>query len=31
MTAARQLQPISVEEYLSEEQLSDVKHEYIAG
>jgi Uma2 family endonuclease len=31
MTAVRQLQHISVEDYLSGEQLSDVKHEYIAG
>lgn len=31
MTAVRKLQLISVEDYLSGEQLSDVKHEYIAG
>ncbi len=31
MSDSRQLQPITVEEYLSGEQLSDGKHEYIAG
>ena len=31
MSAARKLDLISVEDYLSGEQLSDVKHEYIAG
>ena len=31
MTAVRKLQLISVEDYLSGEQLSDVRHEYIAG
>lgn len=31
MSAVRQLQFISVEEYLQGEPTSDVKHEYIAG
>ena len=31
MSVALQIHYISVEEYLSGEQLSDVKHEYIAG
>ena len=31
MSTARERQPVSVEDYLAGEQVSDIKHEYVAG